>query len=145
MPGDRKRRRGGGLGASEAELAALVFGAAPGAPLLEPSAEAAGGGDGEIRNDAGERAATGSRDGAPAWVDEADADEEVALAGVSRLRKLREREDEDVVGGAEYEQRLRQQCVVPAAVAAAAAQQQQQPLAAAAQNACRRGHRRRGR
>lgn len=109
MPRDRKRRRGGGLGASEAELAALVFGAAPGAPLLEPSAEAAGGGDGEIRNDAGERAATGSRDGAPAWVDEADADEEVALAGVSRLRKLREREDEDVVGGAEYEQRLRQQ------------------------------------
>lgn len=46
---------------------------------------------------------------APAWEDSDDDRLAISLAGVSRLRKLRITEAEDVVSGAEYSRRLRQQ------------------------------------
>lgn len=46
---------------------------------------------------------------APAWHDSDDERLAVSLAGVTRLRKLRLTEAEDVVSGAEYSKRLRQQ------------------------------------
>lgn len=51
---------------------------------------------------------TPSGDG-PAWEDSDDEKLAVSLAGVSRLRKLRISEAEDIVSGAEYSRRLRQQ------------------------------------
>ena len=47
----------------------------------------------------------------PLWHDPADADLSVSLQDTNRLRKLRKTAAEDVVAGAEYENRLRQQCV----------------------------------
>ncbi|KAF7724742.1 U3 snoRNP protein [Apophysomyces ossiformis] len=44
-----------------------------------------------------------------AWVDEDDARLQISLKSTDRLKKLRKTEDEDVVSGAEYERRLRQQ------------------------------------
>ena len=46
---------------------------------------------------------------APAWNDSDDEKLAVSLAGVTRLRKLRISEAEDIVSGAEYSRRLRQQ------------------------------------
>lgn len=46
---------------------------------------------------------------APVWEDSDDERLAVSLAGVSRLRKLRITEAEDIVSGAEYSNRLRQQ------------------------------------
>lgn len=46
---------------------------------------------------------------APAWVDEDDNTLQVSLADNKRLRKLREGPSEDVVGGRDYERRLRRQ------------------------------------
>jgi U3 small nucleolar RNA-associated protein 18 len=45
----------------------------------------------------------------PLWHDPADASLTVSLAGHTRLRKLRQTAEEDVVSGREYEARLRQQ------------------------------------
>jgi U3 small nucleolar RNA-associated protein 18 len=45
----------------------------------------------------------------PAWTDPDDADLNVSLASNKRLRKLRDALAEDVVGGKEYERRLRRQ------------------------------------
>jgi len=45
----------------------------------------------------------------PVWVDSDDERLTVSLAGVSRLRKLRKTEADDVVNGTEYSRRLRQQ------------------------------------
>jgi U3 small nucleolar RNA-associated protein 18 len=50
-------------------------------------------------------------DEAPAWVDSDDERLTVSLAGATRLRKLRTSEAEDVVNGAEYSRRLRQQYI----------------------------------
>lgn len=47
----------------------------------------------------------------PLWHDPADADASVSLQDDNRLRKLRKTAVEDVVGAAEYENRLRQQSV----------------------------------
>ncbi|TPX14206.1 uncharacterized protein E0L32_000600 [Thyridium curvatum] len=55
---------------------------------------------------AGEAAKDGD---APAWEDSDDERLSVSLAGVSRLRKLRLTEGEDIVSGTEYTRRLRQQ------------------------------------
>lgn len=46
---------------------------------------------------------------APAWEDSDDERMTVSLASATQLRKLRITEDDDVVGGAEYTRRLRQQ------------------------------------
>lgn len=46
---------------------------------------------------------------APAWVDTDDANLEVSLANNKRLRKMRDAPAEDVIGGREYERRLRRQ------------------------------------
>ncbi|KAI0307447.1 WD40-repeat-containing domain protein [Multifurca ochricompacta] len=46
---------------------------------------------------------------APAWVDPDDASLEVSLSSSTRLRKLRDAPDEDVINGREYERRLRRQ------------------------------------
>ncbi|KAN0101009.1 WD40-repeat-containing domain protein [Tylopilus felleus] len=46
---------------------------------------------------------------APAWVDPDDANIQVSLTSHTRLRKLRDAPAEDVVGGREYERRLRRQ------------------------------------
>ncbi|KAI0063229.1 WD40 repeat-like protein [Artomyces pyxidatus] len=46
---------------------------------------------------------------APAWTDPDDTSLQVNLASSSRLRKLRDAPGEDVVGGREYERRLRRQ------------------------------------
>lgn len=46
---------------------------------------------------------------APAWVDEDDNTLEVSLTENERLRKLREAPSDDVVGGRDYERRLRRQ------------------------------------
>lgn len=43
------------------------------------------------------------------WTDEADENLSVSLQGTKRLRKLRTDAAEDVVSGAEYERKLRQQ------------------------------------
>lgn len=48
-------------------------------------------------------------DGAPAWEDSDDERLTVSLAGVAQRRKLRIAEGEDLVSGAEYSRRLRQQ------------------------------------
>jgi U3 small nucleolar RNA-associated protein 18 len=45
----------------------------------------------------------------PAWEDTDDFALQVSLVGTNRTKKLRETEEEDVVSGVEYEQRLRQQ------------------------------------
>lgn len=45
----------------------------------------------------------------PAWADSDDERLTVSLAGVRQLRKLRETEEDDLVSGAEYSRRLRQQ------------------------------------
>jgi U3 small nucleolar RNA-associated protein 18 len=45
----------------------------------------------------------------PAWTDPDDGDLEVDIAAQSRLRKLRRTVDEEVVGGRDYEGRLRAQ------------------------------------
>ncbi|QBZ56426.1 hypothetical protein PoMZ_01332 [Pyricularia oryzae] len=45
----------------------------------------------------------------PAWEDSDDEKLSISLAGASRLRKLRLTEGEDIVSGAEYSRRLRQQ------------------------------------
>ncbi|KAF9970422.1 U3 small nucleolar RNA-associated protein 18 [Actinomortierella ambigua] len=47
--------------------------------------------------------------GKPAWVDEDDKNLVVSLKAVNRLKKLRKTEEEDVVSGVDYEQRLRRQ------------------------------------
>lgn len=44
-----------------------------------------------------------------AWFDPADEHLQISLLGQKRLRKLRDGEDEDVVNGLEYENRLRRQ------------------------------------
>lgn len=57
------------------------------------------------------QATTAGKDGsqvAPAWEDSDDERIAVSLATVSRLRKLRVREGEDIIDGAEYRRRLRQ-------------------------------------
>ncbi|KAH0838693.1 WD40-repeat-containing domain protein [Lanmaoa asiatica] len=46
---------------------------------------------------------------APAWVDPDDATIQVSLTSHTRLRKLRDAPAEDIVGGREYERRLRRQ------------------------------------
>lgn len=46
---------------------------------------------------------------APAWVDPDDSNIHVSLASHTRLRKLRDAPAEDIVGGREYERRLRRQ------------------------------------
>ena len=46
---------------------------------------------------------------APAWVDEDDNTLEVSLTENKRLRKLRDAPSEDIVGGRDYERRLRRQ------------------------------------
>lgn len=43
------------------------------------------------------------------WTDEADENLSVSLQGTKRLRKLRTEAAEDIVSGAEYERKLRQQ------------------------------------
>lgn len=48
-----------------------------------------------------------------AWYDPADEELTVSLKDVARLRKLRVNPGEDIVGGLEYEGRLRRQCVRP--------------------------------
>ncbi|GAB5588707.1 U3 snoRNP protein [Umbelopsis nana] len=45
----------------------------------------------------------------PAWEDKDDFALQVSLVGTDRTKKLRETEDEDVVSGVEYEQKLRRQ------------------------------------
>eukprot|EP00004_Rigifila_ramosa_P013354 TRINITY_DN2947_c0_g1_i1.p1 TRINITY_DN2947_c0_g1~~TRINITY_DN2947_c0_g1_i1.p1 ORF type:complete len:493 (-),score=101.76 TRINITY_DN2947_c0_g1_i1:9-1487(-) len=45
----------------------------------------------------------------PVWVDEDDAAIAVSLAAVSRRKKLRQNEEEDVIAGTDYAERLRQQ------------------------------------
>ncbi|KAF9107551.1 U3 small nucleolar RNA-associated protein 18 [Mortierella sp. AM989] len=47
--------------------------------------------------------------GKPAWVDADDKALAISLKSVNRLKKLRKEEDEDVVNGVDYEQRLRRQ------------------------------------
>lgn len=44
-----------------------------------------------------------------AWFDPADEQLQISLLGQKRTRKLRDGEDEDVVNGLEYENRLRRQ------------------------------------
>lgn len=43
------------------------------------------------------------------WFDPADEQLQISLLGQKRTRKLRDVEDEDVVSGLEYENRLRRQ------------------------------------
>lgn len=56
----------------------------------------------------------GDEDGAanaskrPAWVDDDDSHVSVSLASETRIRKLRKTEEEDVVTGAEYTEKLRE-------------------------------------
>lgn len=45
----------------------------------------------------------------PVWFDPADQDLTVSLADTTRLRKLRDTQEEDTVTGLEYETRLRRQ------------------------------------
>ncbi|KAK4202285.1 putative U3 small nucleolar RNA-associated protein 18 [Triangularia verruculosa] len=66
-----------------------------------------GGGEGVIAHT--ERTAEEEPADKPAWEDSDDERLAVSLAGVGRLRKLREFEGEDVVNGVEYSQRLRAQ------------------------------------
>lgn len=47
-----------------------------------------------------------------AWYDPADEELTVSLKDIARLRKLRTLPAEDIVGGLEYESRLRKQCVL---------------------------------
>lgn len=66
-----------------------------------------GGGEGVIAH--AEKKAEEAVVDKPAWEDSDDERLTVSLAGVGRLRKLREFEGEDVVNGTEYSQRLRAQ------------------------------------
>jgi hypothetical protein len=47
----------------------------------------------------------------PAWVDDDDEQVLVSLAAEKRIRKLRKTEDDDLVTGAEYTQRLRERFI----------------------------------
>lgn len=58
--------------------------------------------------DSDEDFADAGRD-APAWEDSDDERMVVSLAAVPRLKKLRKREDEDLINGKEYARRLRRQ------------------------------------
>ena len=71
----------------------------------EDESDAEGESQGYLSNLRG-KSSTGKK---PLWHDPADADASVSLQDSNRLRKLRQTAAEDVVGGAEYENRLRQQ------------------------------------
>lgn len=60
---------------------------------------------------AGGGASSRSQGKKPAWTDPDDGGMEIDIAADSRLRKLRRTVDEEVVGGRDYEGRLRAQCV----------------------------------
>ncbi|KAF8976480.1 U3 small nucleolar RNA-associated protein 18 [Entomortierella lignicola] len=51
--------------------------------------------------------------GKPAWVDEDDKALTISLKSVNRLKKLRKEDNEDVVSGVDYEQRLRKHWAAP--------------------------------
>ena len=66
--------------------------------------------EGQAAGDAREAGAAAAR--RPVWTDPSDTQLRVRVASVSRLRKLRATEEEAVVGGEQYEERLRRQHAV---------------------------------
>ncbi|KAH7884117.1 WD40-repeat-containing domain protein [Phlebopus sp. FC_14] len=66
----------------------------------------------DAEQDPAASSASGLRSGArkaPAWTDPDDANVQVSLTSNNRLRKLRDAPSEEIVGGREYERRLRRQ------------------------------------
>lgn len=75
----------------------------------EPQGEMSEGEESEEEESEEEDTPTVSEKKGPAWTDPDDPALEVSLAGDERRRKLRDAVSEDVVGGREYERRLRRQ------------------------------------
>ncbi|KAF9924478.1 U3 small nucleolar RNA-associated protein 18 [Mortierella alpina] len=112
--------REGGQGAEGSDLFFIDEGPTPPVHRDEIDEDADMGSEGDDEHDGSDQESAEISDnetarlvltygGKPAWVDEDDKTLAISLKSVNRLKKLRKEENEDVVNGVDYEQRLRRQ------------------------------------